>query len=269
MYFKDIKIETVVHHFFLPVEEKEFFTAENNSMEFIRSGHLQLHRARDGAVIELKAPAFFWMQKDQGYFFTPGRENPPGRYIEHIYLDFRGERSYRMIASLDKLYPGGMFVPRLPEEVNSTFSQILRLYRIDPATHLPQIGMLLEKLMFTAYDSAESPLPGKRDAYDLDKIAEVLRSDPFKEYDFHKMAKELGLSMDHFRRLFREKHEMTPLEYLHYQRMFRAAELLEKTDQQIKEIVYSCNFKSDMDFSRNFKKYSGLSPRNYRKKYRS
>ena len=48
--------------------------------------------------------------------------------------------------------------------------------------------------------------------------------------------------------------------------MIRAAELLAKTDMRIKEIVFTCHFKSLMDFSRSFRKYSGLSPRAYRRK---
>ena len=76
----------------------------------------------------------------------------------------------------------------------------------------------------------------------------------------------MNLSMDHFRRLFRERHQLPPHEYLSHQRMIRAAELLAKTDMRIKEIVFTCHFKSLMDFSRSFRKYSGLSPRAYRRK---
>ena len=46
-----------------------------------------------------------------------------------------------------------------------------------------------------------------------------------------------------------------------------AAELLVMTDMRIKEIVYNCKFDSMMDFSRTFKRYSGMSPRDYRRKH--
>lgn len=270
MYFNDLKIETAVHQYFLLAEKKDFFTAESNSLEFIRSGHILLYRKRDNRIADLYAGALFWMREGDSYLFAPapGNQSPSGKYTEHLYLDFTGPRSERMVDSLETLYPQGVFHPSCPEEISNIFFRILQLYRIDPEARLPEITLKLEELMFTVCHSPSISGRGKKDAYGLDQIAETLRSEPFREYDFHKTAKDLSLSMDHFRRLFRARHKLTPQEYLNYQRMLRAAELLEKTDLRIKEIVYSCHFKSDMDFSRNFKKYSGLSPRNYRKKYR-
>lgn len=265
MYFDDIDLKLVVHRFFALTGNGRIFLPEHNSLEFIRFGHLQLFRKLDGKVIDLTAPAFFWMKKDEEYGFVADEQIQQGKYIEHIYFDFDGERSERIISALDVLYPDGMFHPRDPEAVIDSFFRILRLYRIDPKGKLPEIGMQIEKLMFLAYDSSKTELSERRDSYGLEDIAEKLRSEPFQDYDFHKTAEELNLSMDHFRRLFRERHQLPPHEYLSHQRMIRAAELLEKTDMTIKEIVLTCNFKSSIDFSRRFKKYSGLSPRAYRR----
>ena len=55
---------------------------------------------------------------------------------------------------------------------------------------------------------------------------------------------------------------------LEYADGFRAAELLRTTGMRIKEIVFSCRFTSDVEFSRGFKKFSGLSPRAYREQCR-
>ena len=241
---------------------------ESNSLEFIRFGHLQLVRKRDGKVVDLTAPAFFWMRKDEEYCFAADEQDLQSKNIEHIYFDFVGERSERILKALDKLYPAGMFHPRDPEAVCDIFFRILHLYRIDRKEKLPEIGMLIEKLLFLAYDSAQAGIPERRDSYGLEKIAEKIRSEPFRDYDFHKLAAELNLSMDHFRRLFREKNQLPLQKYLQHQRMIRAAELLEKTNMRIKEIVFSCKFSNTMDFSRSFKRYSGLSPREYRRNRR-
>ena len=183
-------------------------------------------------------------------------------------MDIRGERSFRMVKALDELFPEGMFHPQDPEEVSRVFFHLLQLYRSDPEKNLPEMGALTERLMYLAYASAEKIPAESEDPYHLDKIAEQLRSNPFDEYDFHRIARNQGISDDHFRRIFRAKHQLTPHAYLHHQRMLRAAELLKENDMRIKEIVYSCNFRSLIDFSRAFRKFNGMSPRQYRENAR-
>ena len=264
MYYDDLKIHIVTHRFFAPGDSR-LFTTESNSVEFIRSGHIQLKRESDQKIIDLKAPAFYWMHCGKKYQYKALPLPSPQKYAEHIYMDFLGDRSERMIAALDELFPDGVFYPDRSEEISSLFFRMLQLYRIGWENNLAEIGYLLEKLMFTINQSAVPKTAEEEDMYGLERIAEQLRSDPFAEYDFHEIACRLKISPDHFRRIFRNKHHLPPQAYLHHQRMLRATELLKKNDMSIKEIIYSCNFKSFIDFSRMFKKYSGFSPREYRK----
>ena len=81
------------------------------------------------------------------------------------------------------------------------------------------------------------------------------------------MAAENEITLHHFRLLFRKIHGFSPLEFVRQQKMIRAAELLATSNMRIKEIVYNCKFTNLMDFSRAFKRYSGMSPRDYRKKH--
>lgn len=268
MYYEDLVIDKVVHRFFRR-ETLLDFVPWNNSIEFIRFGHILLKRTSDGSIIDLKAPVVFWMHKDVRYNYINKDPENTEKYTEHFFCDFVGERSERMLAALDELYPSGSFKPSSPDDVYKDFLRLLRLYRADWKINLPEIGFILEKLIFTAYDSSGNENSSAHDIQNLDRIAELLRSEPFQEYDFKSFAAEMDISYDHFRRIFRKKHRLTPREYLLHQRMFRAAELLKNDNMRIKEIVYSCNFKSLIDFSRIFKRYSGLSPREYRKRFSS
>lgn len=264
-YFDDIKFRIVTRHFLI-FSGGRFARAESNSLEFIRSGRLILECA-DGSRRDLTSPAFFWIRRGTMFRYVTdpdsGNRNPP----EHIYLDFNGKRSDLMMEYLDELFPRGVFTPENPEKVSEIFFDLLRLYRGGAEIYHPEMAALTENLMAAAYMSAGEKKK-IRDDYGIDHIAEMLRSDPFKDYDFAAMAQHAGLSIDHFRRLFRARHKFTPRNYLHQQQMIRAAELLRNTEMRIKEIVFSCRFVSDIDFSRKFKKYSGLSPRAYREQFR-
>ena len=267
MYYDDLKFAISVHRFF-STDPSDFFVTESNSLEFIRSGHIQLKRKSDGQIIDLAAPAFYWLHQDASYRYIVSGLNPGHKYTEHIYVDIRGERSFRMVKALDELFPEGMFHPQDPEEVSRVFFHLLQLYRSDPKKNLPEMGALTERLMYLAYASAEKIPAESEDPYHLDKIAEQIRSDPFAKYDFHRIARQLEISDDHFRRIFQKKHQLTPHAYLNHQRMLRATELLTTTHMRIKEIVYSCNFRSLIDFSRAFRKFNGMSPRQYRENAR-
>ena len=219
---------------------------------------------KDQTTVNLNAPALYWMRRGTNYKYV--KTGDPGKYTEHIYADILGDRSSRMVDALDELYPSGMFHPADPEKVSEIFFRILKLYRIGWKRNIAEIGFLLEKILFIAYESSVSGHAAPEDLYGLDKIAELFRSDPFQKYDFNEIAENLQISPDHFRRIFRQKHKLTPHAYLHHQRMLRAVELLEMREMRIKDIVFSCNFNSFVDFSRTFKKYTGFSPRQYREK---
>ena len=69
--------------------------------------------------------------------------------------------------------------------------------------------------------------------------------------------------------LFKEFVGQAPNDYIQYQRCRRAAELLTKTELKVIHISFDMGFSSSQYFSQVFKKYMGLSPRNYRVRYQS
>lgn len=259
-YFDDISFRIVLHRF-ITYSMPAPLQAETNSLEFINSGRIFLEKSHKR--LELIAPVAFWIEAGSLFqFILPPQETK----VEHLYLDFTGERSQKMLASLNERFPDGFFTPKSPANMENTFLIMQKLYRISPHDNHPQLASLAEAILAMAY--APDITTRDDDIYQLDTLAETLRGDPFANYDFPQLAKQNGITIDHFRRLFTQKFQRTPQQYLHHQRMLRAAELLRNTNMRIKEIEYTCNFRNAIDFSRTFKAFSGLSPRDYRDTYR-
>jgi len=259
-YFSDMNFRIITRRIIMYGSQKTFFP-ECNSIEFIRTGHIMLEK--DGKEISLLAPSLFWMQKGHSYrfFFT----DKTAGICEHIYFDFTGERSERILAWLEEACPAGCLTPRDPEKVSGIFYDMVKLYRNDAQGNHAELVVGVERLAAHINESISHEKSPLADPYGIWLSAEKIRNDPFLHFDFHAIAAKAGITYDHYRRLFRAVHKMPPPAYVRDQRMFRAAELLRVTDLRIKEIVCSCNFDSLMEFSRSFKKYSGLSPRAYRK----
>lgn len=262
-YFNDVQFRVVAHRFIIYGDPRPF-SPICNSLEFISKGQIMLEE--DGKEIKLSAPVLFWMKKGGRYRFYFTEKS--AKTCEHIFFDYSGERSERIMDWLQKDCPEGCLKPVDPAEVNGIFYEMLKNYRNDPKKHHAKIVFELEKLLFMIHESLKLAPGAADDPYEIYRTAEIIRSNPFLDFDFREIAARNDISYDHFRRLFRQQHKMPPWAYIRNQRLFRAAELLRVSNMRIKEVMYACRFDSLMEFSRSFKRYSGFSPRIYRTKMR-
>lgn len=80
------------------------------------------------------------------------------------------------------------------------------------------------------------------------------------------LAKRAAMHPKHFSRKFREKMGIAPGRYLAKIRLKKASDLLKK-EMPLEEIAESIGFQSVQQFFRFFKKQTGLTPREYQRKY--
>lgn len=79
------------------------------------------------------------------------------------------------------------------------------------------------------------------------------------------VAKQVGVSLSHFNRLFKKVTNLTPTQYLAKRRVAEAIRLLEQTEHNILEIAYSTGFRSLSSFYQCFKAYCGHTPNELRR----
>ena len=65
-------------------------------------------------------------------------------------------------------------------------------------------------------------------------------------------------------RIFKRKLATTPVDYLIWQRITRAAELLRSTDVPVMEVAAACGFTSSSYFGKMFRERMGMTPKEYR-----
>jgi AraC family transcriptional regulator len=78
------------------------------------------------------------------------------------------------------------------------------------------------------------------------------------------LAALLGMSQFHFSHLFKQTIGTAPYQYLLQQRVERAKQLLQQTDQSIMEIAFLCGFNSHSHLSKQFRQLTGMTPTAYR-----
>lgn len=85
----------------------------------------------------------------------------------------------------------------------------------------------------------------------LETVSEIARMSPFA-----------------FSRYFKKYAGSGFVEYLNKVRMDKAGHLLRETRYQVHEIAYQCGFSSISNFNKQFRRIEGLTPRDYRAKYK-
>lgn len=98
--------------------------------------------------------------------------------------------------------------------------------------------------------------------------AKIIDDAPEVNYTLGALGREIGLSKNFLCSSFKEIMGITIFSYIHMARIKKAKEILLETQSSIEEIAYYCGFENLSYFYRTFKKYTGVSPANYRKHYR-
>ncbi|GHT69337.1 hypothetical protein AGMMS50239_35950 [Bacteroidia bacterium] len=74
------------------------------------------------------------------------------------------------------------------------------------------------------------------------------------------VAEQSGIGNRYLRKLFAHHLNISPIEYLNQVRVNKAIELLRNSEMSVKEVCFSCGFKSPQYFSRVFKQQVGITP---------
>lgn len=81
------------------------------------------------------------------------------------------------------------------------------------------------------------------------------------------LAKKFSISRRNFVRRFKRATSNTPLEYIQRVKVEVAKKNLESSSQTVNEVMYKVGYNDNKAFRNTFKKYTGLSPNEYRNKY--
>ena len=142
-------------------------------------------------------------------------------------------------------------------ELNKHLIQnILSSYNINEITYRlhENLDVFTESLFFTS--DKNNKLVKRATEYVHDHSAEKI--------SLSNVAKTLGVTSPYLSMLFKHVTGLTFRDYLNKVRVEEAKRLLISTDYQIMEIAVACGFNDQSYFTKVFKKYTGLSPRNFR-----
>lgn len=159
--------------------------------------------------------------------------------------------------SLDELMKAETLIKKISEELKSESPCGSFL----AASYLMQLIAVLSRLYEKIPDTHSLPLMR------LGNLLSYLENNYRGKISLDGLVKRFHISKSSLIRAFRKISGTTPLDYLLKIRIAKASELLKTPDSTITEAALSSGFTDTNYFSRQFKKSTGMSPRDFRKLY--
>ncbi|MFH0129564.1 AraC family transcriptional regulator [Variovorax sp. VaC1] len=125
-----------------------------------------------------------------------------------------------------------------------------------------QVGRLLEHLLRACTGSELTAIERQVGDARVEAICNALELEDACRIDPGALAQRLGVSREHFHRLFRVAVGMTPAHYARLARIGRAKALLRDGCAQA-DVAAQCGFSDQAHFSRWFRRCFGVTPGNY------
>lgn len=232
--------------------------------------------------------------------FVPGDMVFLGSDIPHVWLN--DEIYYQGISTLKakaivvyfnkEIFGPAFYELKETQKINSFFNQAVRGVAITGKTNqliakkleklvqkkdfemivgLFKILALLSESSDIAFINSDLYIPtnekSKKDR--LSAVFEYLKENYNEEISLIKIAEIANLTPTSFCRMFKLKTKKSFVEYLNEIRVSNACKLLIETDLGISEIAYKCGYKTASNFNQLFKKLTGTTPKEYRKKAES
>jgi AraC-like DNA-binding protein len=152
---------------------------------------------------------------------------------------------------------------------------IEELYRLagnNTQRHGPAAEYLLLSLLYRWYGDAapgeNEPKPRGDDKNEyVERALGIMEKSVREKLNMGDLAIKLGLSEEHFIRLFHKKLGMSPFQYFTRLKIEAASSYLVDTNLKIQAVADLFGFENPFHFSRIFKKCTGLSPLEYRRTF--
>ena len=103
----------------------------------------------------------------------------------------------------------------------------------------------------------------------LNQVRMNIQNAPHKKWDVASIAREVNLSPTHFQRLYKSFFDTTCIQDIIQSRIKNAQFYLRTTDMSIQSLSVFCGYDNELHFMRQFKKYTGMTPSEYRKMHLS
>lgn len=241
---------------------------EDFDLWYVWAGHGRMWWADQ--EVELSSGTCLWLRPGSQYM----AEHDPERPLGVTYIHFTAKDKYGSRLTAEQV-PGTCFEVGDPTFFAVSAAKVVRLLReVDVwqgkrdtsllkrrATHL--FGCLIDELLSVSQETEAGV--GSRYRIEIERQLAIIYERPADVPRVAELAREVGLSPDHYTRVFRALIGRSPRALIQAARLDRARQLMRESALSLSEIAEQTGYSDVFQFSRLFKSQMGVSPSRWRR----
>lgn len=230
--------------------------------------HFLIHFIASGSGRYFCRTGEYRLTAGQGFLIAPGEVTTytadKAEPWEYYWVGFKGVDAAQILSRCSLSVQTPTFAVENEAETLRLFQSLLEAFKQSKGREYAMLGHLYLFLSELSGQGGMQAAPGSNASLYLNSAVDYINDNYSYDISVSGLAAYIGIDRTYLYRIFMENLSISPERYLLKVRMTRAAELLKTTGGSVLQIALSAGYKDISHFSGSFKKYFGVSPKEYR-----
>lgn len=186
---------------------------------------------------------------------------------EVYWVHFTGWKVEEYLERYELPHDENVFYTGVSPDYPWIYNQMIRELQLQRVNHEDMISLYMHHIFITINRYIKERRETKNDTInDIERAAHYFKDNYNKQISIEQYAAEHLMSVNWFIHSFKSVMKMSPMQYIISLRIAMAKGYLENSTKNIAEISNEVGYENALYFSRLFRKYTGMTPTEYRKK---
>ena len=186
---------------------------------------------------------------------------------EVYWVHFTGWKVEEYLERYELPHDENVFYTGVSPDYPWIYNQMIRELQLQRVNHEDMISLYMHHIFITINRYIKELRETKNDTInDIERAAHYFKDNYNKQISIEQYAAEHLMSVNWFIHSFKSVMKMSPMQYIISLRIAMAKGYLENSTKNIAEISNEVGYENALYFSRLFRKYTGMTPTEYRKK---